>query len=144
MSKYLLKSIKIRTFIIFIVFTFPSIRSNSIAQSVNKSWLSVQNVCLEFDSLTNRLNIGNFYDNYKEGNQRFEYKIKKQNLIILWYHNQTMLGYVKEKATLNILTFNDNQLTLSFKKEKSRGALIELFGDSIVKFRKINLSCSEL
>ncbi len=127
----------------FVLLFFLCISLNSIAQSNNQSWLSNQNVCLEFDSLTNRLNIGDFYDNYRVGKQRFDYDIENQKLIILWYHNQTMFGYETEKAILNILKFNDEQLNLSFRKDKSRGALIELFGDSIVEFRKINQSCSE-
>ena len=129
--------------IFFFIFlcTLLLFSSNIEGQSINKTWLSSQNICLEFDSITCRLNVGNYYDSYKVGKQRFEYKVIDNKLKVIWYINQTIFGYQKETSWFKIYELSENKLILVFDGDPKRSGLVELFGGVSTEFSQSGKSC---
>ena len=112
------------------------------AQSINHIWLSEEsNSCLEFDSVSQTVDIGNF-NKYKEGKQRIKYKVRGNKLKIMWHENQTIFGYEKWVYWLTIDLLTDEKLSLTFLPVK-RNRIIEMFGGSTVVFKKSDIKCSD-
>ena len=134
---------RLTTVILFIIIC----SSKASGQSIYGIWTSdTTKSCIEFDSLTGRMNIGDFYDDYNkvepslQYKQKFVFKIKNDKLKIVWTHGQNSFGtWIPKTYWLWIEKFTQDELWLSFLP-KNDGSLYELFGGARVLLRR-NESC---
>jgi hypothetical protein len=115
------------------------------AQSIHQNWISPETKsCIEFDSITGRLNIKDYYDNYKKRKQRFEYKIKGKQLKVNWYHDEKFYGFKKETIWLTINKLQNKELSLTIipSRQERKSGFIDLLGDSTVNFKQTEIGCT--
>lgn len=138
-GKFMMKKQKLILLILFFLFT-----TNLFSQSISGNWCSeFKNSCIEFDSMTYRMNIGGWYDNYRTGRAKIVYSTRDSILKLIYFYNCNFIYCRRNKYSLKINKLTKNELSLSFLDSKRRNVLIESFGGKNVEFINCPTTCDD-
>jgi len=117
------------------------------AHGLHGTWLSEGGTCMEFNPTSRLLMLDpiSWYGGWRYGRQRFEYVVRREHIVIAYFHDQTLLGWRKEWCRFRIDSLTQDGLRLELVDRKHGEAILELIGirEGYVTFRRSLVSCME-